>query len=91
MSSTASSERSDLGSACTTVTGGPAGSATRRSSTASSSRSLPAATTSDAATTPRPSESVIASPTRIRRTVAACLPSGPSSTATPPAGGMSSR
>ncbi|CPA56131.1 Uncharacterised protein [Mycobacterium tuberculosis] len=70
-SSIANSERSDLGSACTTVTGGRTGGTLQRLSTRARSPPRPACSTTQRARRPTPSPSTNCSPGRIRRTVAA--------------------
>ena len=70
-SSTASSERSDLGSACTTVTLGDAGGTASRLSTRAVNRPLPTSSTTQCARAPAPSLRSSFSPGRTRRTLAA--------------------
>jgi hypothetical protein len=89
-SSIANSERSDFGMACTTVTGGRGGGASRRCSTRAVRLRLSTLITTQSATVPAPSESTSDSPGRIRRTVAAWNPSSPSTMAVAPGAGMTS-
>ena len=89
-SSMASSERSDFGSACTTVTGGAGAGTLRRSSTRADSLPLPTSSMTQCASVPSPSLRSSRSPGRIRRTLAAWKPSSPSSTAISPTEGNAS-
>ncbi len=81
MVSTASSPRSPLGSACTTVSRGVSTGSSAISPSRTISRSLPSVpSTSPAAQRPAPSVRTTSSPARSRFTETACRPSGPSST-----------
>src|SRR5690606_32626067 len=77
-SSTANSPRSPLISACASRTRSAGCSTCQVSATSSCKESLATDTTWHRAIPPRPSDSSNCSPGRRRRTVAACLPSGPS-------------
>ena len=83
-SSTASSPRSPLGSACTTTIRGTAGGSTTAASGDTSTASFETATTRPRMPEPIPSATTICSPTSIRRTTAAWCASGPVSRTTEP-------
>ena len=81
--STAWSSRSFLARACTSTNRGLGSGSLATETTRRSSVPAPTATTSPSTRSPAPSVSSRCSPTRVRRTVAACRPSGPSSTDAP--------
>ena len=85
ISSTASSPRSPLGIAWSTAIRGCGGGSVRRPQTVSSSSAGRAAATTHSATSPAPSVTSTRSPGTSRRTVLACLPSGPRSVTRSPA------
>ena len=82
--STASSPRSPLGSACTTVTDGCAGSTSSTDDTVTVKTRLPVDATSPSAVVPAPSVSTTCSPTRRRRTATAWCASSPVTSTVPP-------
>src|SRR4029077_18552820 len=82
ISSTASSPRSPLGMAWTTVIAGSGRGTSRRACTVSSSPPSAGLATTHSATRPAPSVTSARSPGRSLRTVAACRPSAPDSTTT---------
>ncbi len=90
-SSTASSPRSPLGIAWTSVTWTAGGSCRSTRSTCTDSSPRPTSVTVARATPPRPSVRTRDSPDRNRRTVAACRPSAPVSAKGPGAGRRSTR
>jgi hypothetical protein len=89
-SSMANSERSDFGSACTTVILGVGVSMVRRSNTRAVMVPLPTSSMTQWAISPAPSPRSSFSPGRVRRTFAAWKPSSPSTTASSPTEGSAS-
>ncbi len=77
ISSTASSPRSPLGSACATVSSGCGGGTVCTARMSSVTKFLPTSLTTPSATVPAPSPTSARSPARSRLTAAAWCPSGP--------------